>query len=106
LIVQVVNYTSFMGGFSGVPELGNISALMSRLNQTQGINNFFAGSLIAMFIYQLILYSLFQRGKSYLWLALICLAVALRAMIVHGGSFLLPNLFPSVPWEVWKKLNL
>ena len=105
LVVQVVNYTSFLGGFSGEPEVGTISALMSRLNQTQGINNFFAGSLMAMFIYQLILYSLFQRGKSYLWLALICLAVALRAMIVHGGSFLLPNLFPSVPWEIWKKIE-
>jgi len=105
LIVQVVNYTSFVGGFSGVPELGNTSALMLRLNQTQGINNFFAGSLMAMFIYQLILYSLFQRGKSYLWLALICLGVALRAMIVYGGSFLLPNLFPYVPWEIWKKIE-
>jgi signal transduction histidine kinase len=105
LVVQVVNYTSLFGGFSDDPQLGSISALMSRLNQTQGINNFFAGSLIAMFIYQLILYSLFQRGKSYLWLALICLGVALRAMIVNGGSFLLPNLFPSVPWEVWKKIE-
>ena len=105
MVVQVVNYTSFMGGFLGTPEVGSISALMSRLNQTQGINNFFAGSLMAMFIYQLILYSLFQRGKSYLWLALICLAVALRAMIVHGGSFLLPNLLPYVSWEVWKKIE-
>jgi len=36
---------------------------------------------------------------------LICLGVALRAMIVHGGSFLLPNLFPTVDWEFWKKVE-
>jgi signal transduction histidine kinase len=36
---------------------------------------------------------------------LICLGVALRALIVHGGSFLLPNLFPAVSWELWKKIE-
>ena len=105
LIVQVINYTSLTGGFSGEPVIGKISELMSSLNQRQGIENFLAGSLIAMCIYQLILYSIFHRGKSYLWLALICLGVALRALIVHGGSFLLPNLFPWVPWEIWKKIE-
>jgi len=105
LIVQVVNYTSFTGGVSGTPMIGKISELMSWLNRTQGVENFLAGSLIAMFIYQLILYSLFHRGKPYLWLALICLGVAMRALIVHGGSFLLPNLFPPVPWEIWKKIE-
>jgi signal transduction histidine kinase len=58
-----------------------------------------------MFIYQIILYSLYQRGKPYLWLALICLGVALRSLIVHGGSFLLPNLLPGVSWEIWKKIE-
>jgi signal transduction histidine kinase len=36
---------------------------------------------------------------------LICFGVAIRALIVHGGSFLLPNLYPSVHWEVWKKIE-
>ncbi len=105
LIIQVVNYTYFYGGFSGTPQLGKVSQLMSKLNQTQGIDNFLAGSLIAMFIYQLILYSLFNRGKAYLWLSLICFGVAIRALIVHGGSFLLPNLFPFISWEIWKKIE-
>ena len=75
------------------------------MNRSNGIENFFAGSLIAMFVYQMILYFLYHRGKPYLWLALICLGVALRALIVHGGSFLLPNLFPFVSFEIWKKLE-
>lgn len=105
IIVQVANYTYFSGGIAGYPRLDKSSALFERLNRINGIENFFAGCLIALFIYQLILYLLFHRGKPYLWLALICLGVALRALIVHGGSFLLPNLFPSMPWEFWKKIE-
>jgi two-component system sensor histidine kinase ChiS len=105
IMVNVVNYTFFNGGFSGSPQIGKMSHLVSRLSQRQGVENFFAGSLIAMFIYQLILYVLFKGGKPYIWLALICLGVALRAMIVHGGSLLLPNLFPSMSWEFWKKIE-
>lgn len=105
VIIQVVNFTHFVGGFSGTPQIGKTSVLMADLNRSHGVDNFFAGSLIAMFIYQLVLYSLYHRGKSYLWLSLICLGVALRAMIVHHASFLLPNLFPSVSWEIWKKIE-
>jgi two-component system sensor histidine kinase ChiS len=105
IIVQVANYTYFSGGIAGYPRLDKSSALFEYTNRVNGILNFFAGSLIALFIYQLILYFLFHRGKPYLWLALICLGVALRALIVHGGSFLLPNLFPLVPWEYWKKIE-
>jgi signal transduction histidine kinase len=105
IIVHVANFNYFSGGIAGIPELGKSSSIVAAINRTNGIENFFAGSLIAMCIYQLILYLLFHRGKPYLWLALICLGVALRAMIVHGGSFLLPNLFPEVSWEIWKKLE-
>lgn len=105
LIVQSVNFTYYNSGIAATPEIGTTTHLLSQLNQTQGIENFFAGSLIAMWIYQLILFFLFDRGKPYLWLSLICLGVALRALIVHGGSFLLPNLFPAVSWEIWKKIE-
>lgn len=105
LVVQVANYTYFSGGLAGTPQVDQSSAIFAEMNRTNGIENFFAGSLVAMFIYQLILYFLYNRGKAHLWLALICLGVALRAMIVHGGSFLLPNLFPSVSWEIWKKIE-
>ena len=105
VIVQVVNYTYYSGGMAGTPEIDRSSSIFVRMNRTNGIENFFAGSLMAMFIYQLMLYFLYHQGKPNLWLALICLGVALRAMIVHGGSFLLPNLYPSVGWETWKKIE-
>jgi signal transduction histidine kinase len=106
LIVQVANFNYFSGGIAGGwPELNKSSAIFAKVNRRHGIENFFAGSLIALCIYQLILYFLYHRGKPFLWLALICLGVALRALIVHGGSFLLPNLLPDVSWEIWKKLE-
>jgi len=105
ILIQVANFTYFGAGLYASPRLDQSSALFARLGRMNGIENFFAGSLMAMFIYQIILFFLFRKGKSYLWLALICLGVALRAMIVHGGSFLLPNLLPEVSWEIWKKLE-
>jgi signal transduction histidine kinase len=105
LVVQIANFSYFSGGMSGTPQVAKASHILEWINRTNGIENFFAGSLVAMFIYQLILYFLFHRGKPYLWLALICLGVALRAMIVHGGSFLLPNVYPSIDWEIWKKIE-
>jgi signal transduction histidine kinase len=105
LIIQVANFTYFSSGLAGTPTLDNTSRILAKINRNNGIENFFAGSLIAMFIYLVILFFLYQRAVPNLWLALICLGVAMRALIVHGGSFLLPGLLPEVPWEVWKKIE-
>ena len=105
IVVQISNYSYFSGGFPRTPQIDRTSVIFSRMNRTHGIENFFAGSLVAMFIYQVILFFLYHRGKPYLWLALICLGVALRSLIVHGGSFLLPNLLPDIHWEYWKKIE-
>lgn len=105
LVVAVANFTYFRGGFGATPQVDKSSSIYADIGRSQGIVNFFAGCLIAMCIYQLILFFMYHRGKPYLWLALICLGVALRALIVHGGSYLLPNLYPSVPWEFWKKIE-
>jgi signal transduction histidine kinase len=105
LTMQVANYIYTSAGFGETPQIDRTASLYFRMNRVNGIENFFAGSLIAMFIYQLILYFLYQRGKPYLWLALICFGVALRSMITHGGSFLLPNLYPDVPLDFWKKIE-
>ncbi|ELR72480.1 hypothetical protein C900_01475 [Fulvivirga imtechensis AK7] len=105
LVIQVANYSYFSAGMVSTPLLGMSTDLIEMKARMNGIENFFAGSLIAMFVYQLILYFLYNRGKPNLWLALICLGVALRSMILHGGSFLLPNMFPEVAFETWEKIE-
>ncbi len=105
VVIQVANYSYFSGGITGEPLIGKSGALFEQTNRANSIQNFFAGCLMAMFFYQLILFFLFDKGKPYLWLSLICLGIALRAMIVQGGSFLLPTLYPDVPFEYWKKIE-
>ncbi len=105
IIIQAANYSYFSGGITGEPLIGSSAVLFEQINKANSIQNFFAGCLMAMFFYQIILFFLFDKGKPYLWLALICLGVALRAMIVQGGSFLLPTLYPDVPFEYWKKIE-
>lgn len=105
LVVQVANFSYTFGGMIRSPQFGPTSVLIHESNTRKGVENFFVGSLIAMFFYQIILFFLYQRGKPYLYLGLICLIVALRAMVTHGGSFLLLDLFPAVPMELWKKLE-
>jgi signal transduction histidine kinase len=105
LVVQVANLSYTFGGLVRAPQFGSTSALIHKINTQKGIENFFVGSLIAMFIYQIILFFLYKHGKPYLYLGLICLIVALRAMVTHGGSFLLLDLFPEVSMESWKKLE-
>ncbi|HCW06416.1 MAG TPA: hypothetical protein DGG95_03510 [Cytophagales bacterium] len=105
LVVQVANYSYSFGGLVRAPLVGPTSVLVHDLNKRKGLENFFVGSLMAMFIYQIILFFLYQRGKPYLYLGLICLIVALRATVTHGGSFLMLDLFPDVSVEFWKKLE-
>ncbi len=105
LVVQVANFSYTYGGLVRTPQFGPTSVLIHEVNKRKGIENFFVGSLIAMFIYQIILFFLYKHGKPYLYLGLICLIVALRAMVTHGGSFLLLDLFPGVSMEFWKGLE-
>ncbi|WP_127124102.1 sensor histidine kinase [Chryseotalea sanaruensis] len=105
LLIHVANYSYFSGGIVKVPTIGNAKVLLERLYQAKGMVNFFAGSLFAIFVYQFILFVLYPKGRPYLWLSLICLIISLRSMIVHGGSFLLPDLFAEIPTELWKKIE-
>lgn len=103
LVIQVANFTAYKGGLTEEMLVGDASVIARRLSISKGVESFFAGSLIAMFIQQMILFLMFRRGKAYLYLSLICLAVAVRALITNSTSFLFPDLFPSVPFEVWRK---
>ena len=105
LVIQVVNFDYSRGGIASKPVIGPTSFVLRSIDTRKGIENFFAGSLIAMFFYQITLFGLFQRGKPYLYLALICLFVALRAMITSRGSYLIPDLFPDLSLVVWRKIE-
>lgn len=105
IVIQVANFAYFQGGMVSSPRIGLSKDVIAYKNGRNGIENFFAGILMAMFVYQIILYFLYTSGKPNLWLALICLGVALRSLVLSGGSFFLPGLFPEVSFEIWKKIE-
>ncbi len=105
VLIEVANFSYFSGGIVSVPLIGRTETLFQRRNQENGILNFLAGCLFAIFISQFALFIFYPRGKPYLWLSIICLIIALRSLIVHGGSLMLPELFPGIPTEIWKKIE-
>ncbi len=105
LVVQVSNFTSYTAGITEDVIIGEASAVARMQNVKRGIENVFAGSLIAMFIQQLIFFLLYRRGTASFYLAMICLAVAIRAFISNSSSFLLPDLLPFLSFEAWRKVE-
>lgn len=105
LVIHVANFDYSRGGISVAPVIGPTSSLLHDLNNQSGLENLFIGSLIAMFVYHLTLFFSNRSVKAYLLLALICLAVVLRALVTYKGSQLLPELFPGVSATLWSKVE-
>jgi two-component system, sensor histidine kinase ChiS len=105
LVVQVANYDYLSGGLVSGVWLGRTSEIQHDINIKSGLDTIFAGSLLAMFVYLLMMFLLYRRGSSFLFLAMICLCVALRTVVIESGSVLLPQLFPSTGWAIWKKIE-
>lgn len=105
LIVQVSNHSYFNSGIVRTPILTTTksgAAFMSRKNGLMGV---LIGSLFTMFISQLLLFLFARLERTFLWLSLICLCVALRSSVTSGGSFLLPVLFEGIDVELWRKIE-
>ncbi len=105
IVIQVSNFSYFIGGVTSAPKLGTADNIFLSLSTAKAVHNTLTGCLVAMFLYHLILFFLYSRGLSYLYLAGICLIVALRSMVINGGTYFLPELFPGVDMEYWKKIE-
>jgi signal transduction histidine kinase len=105
LIVQVANYEFRWGGLGSNILIGKASTIMSNLQIKNGFDIFFAGSLLAMALYLVTMYFLYREGYSFLFLALICVAVVLRSLTTESSSLFLPSLFPDVGWTPWKRVE-
>jgi signal transduction histidine kinase len=71
----------------------------------KGIALFFAGSLMAMVIYHVILFLLYRQGKEYIYLALLCAGILLRTLTLNANGIPLQYLFPQLSFEVFKKIE-
>jgi signal transduction histidine kinase len=88
-----------------IPIISESGYADNQVKMVKAWTNFFAGSLVALTIIHIFLFALYTKEKPYLLLALICLAVAMRALIYNKGSFFLPELLPNIEFIFWKKLE-
>ena len=105
VVIWVSNYSYFTGGIKENITIGNTSTIFRYNSIKRGVENLLAGSLIALFIYFSFLFSLYKKGKAFLYLSWICLIIGVRALVTNGGSNLLPDLLRSIDIEFWKKIE-
>jgi signal transduction histidine kinase len=105
ITVQVSNFSYFYGGLISTPEIGLSHSIASRLHFKRSWSNLFCGSLFAIAVIHVLLYSLFRKERAYLYLALICLSVVIRSFVLNRGSLFLPELLPFIDMEYFKRLE-
>lgn len=103
ITIQVSNFSSSRMGILGKPLVGEISLLSRHIIPHTALGNIFLGAFLCIGVIHLFLYSLFRRQKDYLYLALICLLLAIRTLVVHRGILTFPALFSHLELEYLRK---
>ncbi|HYC84015.1 MAG TPA: 7TM diverse intracellular signaling domain-containing protein, partial [Chryseosolibacter sp.] len=70
-----------------------------------GIAIFFAGSLMAMTVYHVILFLLYRRRQEYIYLALLCAGIMLRSLTLNSNGIPLQSVFPLLGFEAFKTIE-
>jgi signal transduction histidine kinase len=105
VLVQVSNFSFASSGIISTPVLAEQRTIERSMGIDRGVGNIFAGSLLAIAIMHIILYFLYRKEKTCLYLALICFCIAARSILLNRGSLLAPDIFPHVEGEYFKKLE-
>lgn len=103
LLVQVSNYAERRGGFNRSFIVGEERSVKGLFVQSLAMDLIIFGSLLTIGLYHLCLFWLRKKDHSPLWFGLFCIIIALRSLI-YGERFLF-GFFPSVPWEVFNRLD-
>jgi two-component system sensor histidine kinase ChiS len=103
LVVHVSNYNYFNSGIVRTPIISTTKSTAAFMARKNGLMGVLIGALLTMFVSQILLFLFARLERTFLWLSLICLCVALRSAVTSGGSFLLPALFEGIDVEVWRK---
>lgn len=105
LVVQVANHTTITSGIIKTPFIQNTTNFERQINIRHGMQNCLIGILLAICIYQTILFFFHRDDKSFAVLAVICLFVAIRSSLITGESQLLSEFFPGVESAFWFKFG-
>ncbi len=99
LTMQVANFSLPYSGTWVAPTLGSSEAIQHQHQLDSVITSLIAGGLLFMGLYHLFLFFFRTEDKTALFFGIICLLMAIRALIT--GERILLELFPPT-WEGWR----
>lgn len=103
IILQISNFHNRTGGSNASLYLGPY-ALLLRAEESRHLSDSFVSSVLIVFgLFFLNLFTLRSKDKSYFWFSGICIFSGIRVLCYN--SFALPDLFSSLPWDVFFRLG-
>nr|MBP7585663.1 response regulator [Spirochaetota bacterium] len=99
IVMQVSNYHYRMGGIWYSIRLGDAEQVLGGRNLAMLAEAFFAGILLVMALYHIVIAAVFRRDPASLFFGLACLDIALRQLVIGNKLALL--VFPALPWEAY-----
>ena len=104
IVVQVSNYSFRESGIFGDIEIGQPFKMMKHVFNRYVLQDLlWIGVFVVIGLYHLMIYLLNRRDSELLWLAGLCLTVALRALLLN--KFLVYSIVPDVSWTLLMHLQ-
>jgi signal transduction histidine kinase len=104
IVVQVSNYSFRESGIFGDIEIGQPYKMMKHVFNRYVLQDLlWIGVFVVIGLYHLMIYLLNRRDSELLWLAGVCLTVALRALLLN--KFLVYSIVSDVSWTLLMHLQ-
>lgn len=103
LVVEVSNFVQQKGGIGEEILLGNLQSLMRYEMLQLIVEMFIVGGLITMALYFVSLYLSDSRNRFPFYFSLLCLDIAIQALVLHSATFSM--LLSHLNWAVESKMQ-
>ncbi|WP_187373233.1 sensor histidine kinase [Bacillus rubiinfantis] len=103
VIIQISNFHQRKAGFDEEILLGEPETIFAYREKAIIYRAIIVTSLMMIGIYHLVLFLFRKRERSFLFFAIVCIVVAIRAILLEEG--LATYLLPFLNWEVARKLE-
>ncbi len=104
IVVQVSNHSFRESGIFGDIEIGQPFKMMKHVFNRYVLQDLlWIGVFVVIGLYHIMIYLLNRRDSELLWLAGLCLTVALRALLLN--KFLVYSIVPDVSWTLLMHLQ-
>jgi HD-GYP domain-containing protein (c-di-GMP phosphodiesterase class II) len=102
IAILVSNYETGIGGLTEPPRIDTVSAIQDNLQFQRSLSYLFGGILFLMGLYHVVLFLYRPKSSGNIIFSLLSFVGVYRML---GSSYMLEELFPMVPWDVWERLD-